>query len=258
MICNRLHAEILDAGGRVSTRTALLRCTPGRHGFQVTVSGPDGGLETVEADHVVSTIPLSQLLETIPEELGSREILSRIQLEYRDIICLFLALKRKQVSRDSWTYFPSKKLVFGRTHEPRNWSPEMVPDADVTSLAVEIFSSRGEAIWQLPDEAILELVAEQMNGIGWIARSDVFKWWVLRVPFAYPVYRVGYEAKLQQVKEYLGRWPRLHLVGRTGSFKYMNSDGVIEDVFRFLAELPPAGAPAASVECLPVEEGRWL
>jgi protoporphyrinogen oxidase len=258
MICNRLHAELLAAGGRVSTRTVLVRCTPGHHGFKVTVSGPDGALETIEADRVVSTIPLSLLLASIPEELGSREILSRFQLEYRDVICLFLALKRKQVSRDSWTYFPSKKLVFGRTHEPRNWSSEMVPNANVTSLAVEIFSSRGEAVWQLPDGAILELVAEQMSRIGWIARSDIFKWWVLRVPFAYPVYRVGYEDKLRQVKEYLGRWPHLHLVGRTGSFKYMNSDGVIEDVFRFLAELPAAGAPALSVDRLLVEEGRWL
>ncbi len=258
MICHRLHTEVLAAGGRVSTRTSLVRCTPRRQGFQVALSGPDGERETLEADRVVSTIPLSQLLATIPEELGSREVLSRYQLEYRDIICLFLALQRQRVSRDSWTYFPSKKLVFGRTHEPRNWSPEMVPDADVTSLAVEIFSSHGEAIWQLPDEAILELVAEQMDRIGWIARREIFKWWVLRVPFAYPVYRVGYEDELRQVKEYLGRWPRLHLVGRTGSFKYMNSDGVIEDVFRFLAELPSAGAPAASVERLPVEEARWL
>jgi UDP-galactopyranose mutase len=66
---------------------------------------------------------------------------------------------------------------------------------------------------------------------------------------------VGYEAKLQQVRDYLARWPNLYLVGRTGSFKYMNSDGVIEDVFQFMDE---AFGERSEVERLAVEEGRWV
>ncbi len=107
----------------------------------------------------------------------------------------------------------------------------------------------------MPDEEILEKVVRQMSEIGWIDRRDVYKWWVLRVPFAYPVYRVGYEAKLQQVKDYLSQWSNLHLVGRTGSFKYMNSDGVIEDVFRLMKDIFHEGR---EVGALTVEEGRWV
>ena len=255
MIPAAIEREILALGGVVATSTSLDQLTPTATGFEVIIRTQDQSTQTLQADQVVSTIPLNFLLTAIPAELGSQEVLNQYQLDYRDIICLFIALNKKQVSQDSWTYFPNKNLIFGRTHEPKNWSPEMVPSDDYTSLAVEIFSSRGEAIWAMSDEAILEKVATQMDNIGWINRQDVFKWWVLRVPFAYPVYRVGYEAKLQQVRDYLAQWPQLHLVGRTGSFRYMNSDGVIEDVFRFMDDL---FGEQRRVEALTLEEGRWV
>jgi protoporphyrinogen oxidase len=213
-------------------------------------------LLTLKADQVVSTIPLNSLLQAIPEQFGSQEILQSYNLEYRDIICLFVALKRPQVSQDSWTYFPMRNLIFGRTHEPKNWSSEMVPSDDYTSLAVEIFSSRGESTWEMSDDAILDKVIEQMHQIGWISKADVHKSWVMRVPYAYPVYRVGYEPTLCRVKDYLGQWENLHLVGRTGSFHYMNSDGVIEDVFRLIEKLFPEGA--AQVQSLSTAAGRWM
>jgi protoporphyrinogen oxidase len=256
MIPEALRQEILDMGGVIHTSTALSSCIPQDHGFLVAVEHKDGTQETLVADQVISSVPLDCLLKAIPSELGSQEILEKCSLEYRDIICLFLALKKKQVSQDSWTYFPMKQLLFGRTHEPKNWSEEMVPSDDYTSLVVEIFSSRGESTWALSDSDLLNKVTEQMNEIGWINKAEVHKNWVLRVPYAYPVYRIGYEEKLKAVKDYLGQWQNLHLVGRTGAFHYMNSDGVIEDVFRLIKELFPEESP--EVKPLASTAGRWL
>ncbi|MBD2122027.1 FAD-dependent oxidoreductase [Trichocoleus sp. FACHB-262] len=256
MIPDALRENILAMGGTIHTHTALLSCTPLTQGFEVNVRHQDGTTLTLKADQIVSTIPLNSLLQAIPEKLGSQEILQSYNLEYRDIICLFVALKRPQVSQDSWTYFPMKDLIFGRTHEPKNWSPEMVPSNNYTSLAIEIFSSRGEPTWEMSDDAILNKVIEQMHQIGWISKADVHKSWVLRVPYAYPVYRVGYEPTLSKVKDYLNQWDNLHLVGRTGSFHYMNSDGVIEDVFRLIEKLFPEGA--AQVQPLSTAAGRWM
>jgi len=250
-----LARDIWARGGRIHTETRLSRLEPLSSGMRVTVEHRENGRQSFDADAVVSTIPLNYLLEAIPRELGSREVLDQYGLEYRDIICLFLALNREKVSDDSWTYFPERHLIFGRTHEPKNWSREMVPGPDYTSLCVEIFSSRGEEIWNMSDQEICETVVGQMDRIGWISRRDLMKWWMLRVPYAYPVYRVGYGQKLQRVKEYLAQWPHLHLVGRTGSFRYMNSDGVVEDVFRFLSETDSAsGSPIETIQ----EAGRWM
>ncbi|MBD2081290.1 FAD-dependent oxidoreductase [Leptolyngbya sp. FACHB-17] len=256
MIPSALEAEIIKRGGIVYTSTALSELAPTSNGFDVTIQQQDGTTRTIAADQVVSTLPLNYLLQSIPKQWGSQEILDAYDLKYRDMVCLFLALKKPQVSQDSWTYFPMQDLVFGRTHEPKNWSSEMVPSPEFTSLAVEIFSSRGEAIWQLPDAAIAETVVEQMSQIGWIQKADVHQSWVLRVPYAYPIYEVGYENRLKVVKDYLGQWQNLHLVGRTGSFHYMNSDGVIEDVFRLIEQLFPE--QAAAVSPLGSQVGRWL
>lgn len=263
MIPSRLHEEIIDMGGIVYTGANLKSCTPTKDGgFKVVLESDAKTEHTIDANHVVSTIPLNALLQSIPEELGSKEVLNKFELEYRDIICLFLALKKKQVSTDSWTYFPMRNLTFGRTHEPKNWSPEMVPSDDYTSLCVEIFASQGEDIWNLSDQGILDRVVSQMDDIGWIKKTDVYKSWVLRVPYAYPVYRIGYQQKVTAVREYLSQWRNLHLVGRTGSFVYMNSDGVIEDCFRFLEDVFKAEVEKeeADLEVRPLvaEEGRWV
>ncbi len=256
MIPQALEREILQLGGKIYKGTTIARCTPSGQGFAITLQHQDGLQQILQADQVVSTIPLNYLLQAIPAELGSQEILQQYNLEYRDMICLFLAIDKPQVSQDSWTYFPLKNLLFGRTHEPKNWSAEMVPDDRYTSLAVEIFSSRGEAVWQMDDQEILATVVAQMDKIGWIKQADVHKSWVLRVPYAYPVYRVGYQTQLKAVQDYLSQWPNLHLVGRTGSFHYMNTDGVVEDVFRFMEQVFPQDG--MTVKPLMSNTGRWM
>ena len=88
----------------------------------------------------------------------------------------------------------------------------------------------------MPDEQVVAQVVAQLTQLGWLMAADVRQGWVVRLRHAYPVYRVGHEAQLQQVKTYLAQWPWLHLLGRTGAFRYLNSDGVLEDVFRFVGE----------------------
>lgn len=259
MITDTLKERILELGGTILTDAKILSTTPqGASKFGVTVELANGSKKFITASHVVSTIPLNGLLATIPEEHGSWEVIKNYDLEYRDMICVFLAINKEQVSKDSWTYFPLRNLTFGRTHEPKNWSPHMVPADNVTSLAVEIFSTRGEPVWTLEDKEIVDKVCSELSDVGWVKKSDIIKGWVLRVPYAYPVYRVGYESKLRVVKDYLSQWPNLHLVGRTGSFQYMNSDGVIEDVFELLDKLFVERREQAEVKALSSSVGRWI
>lgn len=259
MIAEALKKGIEEMGGIIYTGASVLRTVPQGVGkFSVTAELSDGTRKFLNASHVVSTVPLNVLLSSIPEEHGSWEVLNDFNLDYRDMICVFLALNKKQVSQDSWTYFPLKHLTFGRTHEPKNWSPEMVPSDDVTSLCVEIFATKGEPIWNLSDDEIVSRINSELSEVGWISRTDLVQGWVKRIPYAYPVYRVGYESKLQGVKTYLKQWPNLHLVGRTGSFQYMNSDGVIEDAFQLLDRLFAQPVNQEAVKSLSSPAGRWI
>lgn len=226
-IPDRLAEEIKHLDGRIITDAVVSYLRPETNGFQVGYQ-KDGQLVSHQAPHVVSSIPLTDLLQVIPPELGSREVFETCPLRYRDLICVFLTVNQPQVSRDSWTYFPQKELLFGRTHEPRNWSEEMAPHGQ-TSLVAEIFTGRDEPTWDQADDALLDRTVRELESVGFLPRDRVANAWVLRVENAYPLYQLDYAEKLQRVRQFLARWPGLHLVGRTGSFRYLNSDGVIED-----------------------------
>ena len=231
MIPDRMKREIERLGGRVLLGTGATGVTPLESGgFAVTIN--DGhGSQILDADRVISSIPMNFLLACLPTESGSRQVAEDFKLRYRDIILIYLAIKTRQVSNDSWTYFPGRSLLVGRTHEPKNWSPLMAPDG-YTSLAAEVFTSQGEPTWEQADEVLVQRAVDDLTGIGFMTAGSLHQGWVKRVRFAYPVYDIGYADKVKTVRQFLAQWPNLHLVGRTGSFRYMNSDGVIEDALR--------------------------
>jgi len=188
-------------------------------------------------------------------EPGIAEVAADARLAYRGLVLVYLGVAKAQLSPDSWTYFPSPELLFGRTHEPKNWSAAMVPGPDVTSLALEIFSSPGEPAWESPDADLVERAVGELIELGWLRRGDVTRSWVLRAPNAYPVQDIGYRDRLARVRTALNRFPQLRLVGRTGAFSYMNVDGVVEDCFRLAAELDLNGR--GGVRPLMADTARW-
>jgi protoporphyrinogen oxidase len=239
MIPDRMRSAIERLGGQVRTSANVSAIVPDRDansdpqtGFTVHFDD-DAGQHRLHADRLISSIPLNFLLAGLPAETGSPAVAERFHLRYRDIIVIYLALAAPQISTDSWTYFPGRELLVGRTHEPRNWSTQMAP-AGYTSLSAEVFTSQGETAWEQDDASLIQRAASDLVSTGFLPPGKVVDGWVHRVKFAYPLYDIGYASKLYEVREFLERWQRLHLVGRTGSFRYMNSDGVIEDALRLV------------------------
>lgn len=250
-----LHHAFLAHGGTLVTGATPQQLIPAGDHFTLHWQDAAGQAHTSRAAELVSTIPLPQLLALLPPD-GEQARLAAAPLAYRGLICLFLAIDKPQISPDHWTYFPGRDFLFGRTHEPKNWSPAMVPGRDVTSLAVEIFASPQDAPWGWSDDALGDRAISQLAALGWLQPRQVRHAWVLRLRHAYPIYHIGYQASLAQTLDYLARWPGLYPLGRTGSFRYLNSDGVIEDVFRFLTRRFAAATPAMPL--LANEHGRWV
>ncbi len=187
-----------------------------RRGEELEVRGHD----------LVSTIPLPALWRLLPASDPAPCVLDG-ELKYRGLACVFLATAGPRISDDTWIYFPDPHVGFGRIHEPPNWSAAMAP-AGSSSLCVEVFCSQGDGAWQRSDGELVEGVTADLEALGLVARKQVRDAWVLRVPAAYPCYLIGYERALQRARNHLAeRWPTLHLLGRTGTFQYMNMDAVI-------------------------------
>ena len=79
----------------------------------------------------------------------------------------------------------------------------------------------------MTDDQIAEKVIADADRINYIPRKDVDSYYVFRLKYAYPVYDLDYKDKLDKVVSFLEDG-NTYLLGRTGIFRYNNSDGSIE------------------------------
>jgi protoporphyrinogen oxidase len=228
-IPERLAEDVIGAGHRVLLNASVKGIVVhGDNDIEVVYATAEGD-RRVRAQHVVSTIPLSLLAQMISPKAEDAVFQAARSLAFRDLITVNLQLKRRQVSTDTWLYVQDEQILFGRLHEPKNWSPAMVPDDEHTSLVLECFCSFGDPIWSLSDDEVAQrCVRDLTEKLGFITPAEVAGWNVVRTRFAYPVYDLLYSGKLAVIKDFLGRFDGLHIVGRTGTFRYNNADHSIE------------------------------
>jgi protoporphyrinogen oxidase len=148
-------------------------------------------------------------------------------LRYRDILICFVVFPREHVTREHWIYFGSPDVLFGRIHEPKNWSSAMAPQG-ATGLVVEIFCFKTDAIWSESDDKILSLVVKELDRLGLIKASEYQSGKVIRLEKAYPLYTRGYKENLATITQYLSRFGNLQCAGRNGLFCYSSGDRHME------------------------------
>jgi protoporphyrinogen oxidase len=194
----------------------------------VTVS-TDKGTERIEAANFISSIPLT-LLAKIVEPAAPPDVLEAAdKLFFRNVITVNVMFKRRQVTHDTWLYVHDRKILFGRFHEPKNWSPAMVPSDEYTSLVVEYFCSFGDHIWNMTEEQLVEQTVKHLvEDLHFVDRSEFIDGFIVRAPRAYPVYTIGYEEPLNKIKAFINSLENLQFIGRGGSFRYNNTDHSIE------------------------------
>jgi protoporphyrinogen oxidase len=194
----------------------------------------DGVRQEFRGRELISTIPWHDLAVLMGDE--DLQVLAQ-RFDYRDLICVFLGLDQARISKDTWTYFPDPDLIFGRMHEPGNWSRDAVPDGK-TSLVLELFCSRGDAIWEQDDSALIQQTISDLEGLGLIAPEAVCKTHLVRVENAYPIYHINYQEDRKAFIQACETIPNLTLLGRTGNFDYINMDATIKEALDLARSLP--------------------
>lgn len=105
----------------------------------------------------------------------------------------------------------------------------MVPGDDYTSIVAEYFCSFGDSIWQMSDEALVEVTIRHLiEDLRFISRDEVIGGFAVRAPRAYPSYVLDYEKHLAIVKRFVYSFDNLQIIGRYGTFRYNNTDHSIE------------------------------
>jgi protoporphyrinogen oxidase len=225
----RMADAIGAAGNQIRLKTGVEKVhRQGNRVVGITVS-TENGTERIEADNYISSIPLT-LLAKIMDPAPSADILAAADaLTFRNIITVNIMLKKRQVTPDTWLYVHDRNILFGRFHEPKNWSPAMVPSDDLTSLVVEYFCSFGDQTWSMSEEQLVaQTVRHLVDDLKFITPDEVIGGFIVRAPRAYPAYVIGYQEPLAKIRSFIGQLDNLQIIGRYGTFRYNNTDHSIE------------------------------
>ena len=100
----------------------------------------------------------------------------------------------------------------------------MVPDPSTACVGLEYFCFRGDELWTMDDDDLVELAKEELGRLGLGDPSKVEKGYVTRVPLAYPMYDADYAERVAAIRTWLETFSNLQQVGRNGLHRYNNSD----------------------------------
>ncbi|MBI2527272.1 MAG: FAD-dependent oxidoreductase [Candidatus Rokubacteria bacterium] len=221
-IAERLGEEI-EPVGRLLTATAVEEVEHDGSRVRGVTARASGRSQAFEVEELVSTIPLTSLVGRLRPRAPAEVLEAAARLRYRDLVIVAVMVDRRRVTDQTWIYVPDRRVPFSRIHEPTNWSAQMAPPGQ-TLLVTEHFCFRGDDTWRTPDERLSEVTIAHLARLGFLGRREVLDSAVVRVPRAYPLFEVGYEAPRRLIRAYLGRLRNLHLAGRAGAFAYMNMD----------------------------------
>ncbi|MGQ0542308.1 MAG: protoporphyrinogen/coproporphyrinogen oxidase, partial [Blastocatellia bacterium] len=168
------------------------------------VSFKRNGLEeTIETGHVWSTIPLTVLAKVAEPPAPAEVFEASKNISYRAMVLIYLVLEQSQWTPYDAHYFPEAEIKLTRLSEPKNYAASSEP-TNRTVLCGELPCMVNDEIWNASDEELGEMVKDSLGKCGLPIKSQVLLVATKRLPFAYPIYREGYEKHFELQDEWAG------------------------------------------------------
>jgi len=224
-ICEALYRAALAAGATVHLGAPVQGIS--LQGAQPRVMYSNGSAEQViDCSLVYSTIPvtlLTQLVDTpVPEDVRA----ATAALGFRSMVLVYLVLDQDRFSEFDAHYFPGEDFPFTRVSESRNYTDRAEPQGR-TVLCAEIPCFKGDAIWDAPDAVLGERIAAGLAHAGLPVTVPVLDVQTRRIPFAYPLFSVGYEKHFANLDNWVDGLPGLLSFGRQGLYVHDNTHHAI-------------------------------
>jgi protoporphyrinogen oxidase len=221
MVYERIAERVRNNGGRIFLNKPVRRIVTERNGV-VGLEFEDGTSQ--ECEHIVSTMPLTLLVERIPH-VPTEVIEASRRLTFRNTILVYLEIKNLKGCEDQWIYVHSPGLQTGRITNFRNWVPQLCGSSSNTILAMEYWCNDTDDMWRADDIDLINLARKEILLTRLVSDvSQIQNGAVYRIPRCYPVYRRGYQEQVRVIQQFLRTISGLQIIGRYGSFKYNNQD----------------------------------
>ena len=180
--------------------------------------------EEIPVKYVFSSMPLPTLIKSLNPRPPKNILQAADNLHFRSFIVVNIIVNKEHLFPDQWIYIHSPDVKLGRIQNYKNWSPFMTVDPKKTSLGLEYFCNEKDDLWKMNDIDFIDFAVGEIEKIGLMSRKDLINGFVVRRTDAYPIYSLDYQKWLQIIREYLNQFLNLQKIGRSGLFRYGNSD----------------------------------
>jgi protoporphyrinogen oxidase len=232
-IAERIAKEITKNGGNIHLDCQVTEISELSNKVCVYYK-QNGQQKEIEGSYVVSTIPLHLLVKMLNPSPGPEVLLSAEKLDYRALIVLGMITEKQDILDCNYIYVLNRP--YNRITEMNKFSPYTSPPTD-NIIAVEIPTLKEGAAWTASKEELFDMCIGSLSEDGFLEPGDVKKLFLVKTPYAYPVYRKDYKVHLDRLLSCIQQQERLATLGRTGEFIYMDADVCMKRAFDFADDL---------------------
>ena len=115
------------------------------------------GAKKLVIQEVISSIPISDFIQSLNQVVPSEIARTNHKLTYRDELQVAIFINKTHLTADTWIYVHSLDLPYVRFMEMDNWSDKLSPEG-TTTLVFEIACNEGDQTWRQTDLQIVDLV----------------------------------------------------------------------------------------------------
>ncbi|QEC50071.1 NAD(P)/FAD-dependent oxidoreductase [Baekduia soli] len=216
MMTNRIE----EMGGEVRLNSPATKLVV-EDGRVTRIETPQG---VIEPRGTISSLPLRHMVGIVDGGAPAEVQAAAQGLRYRDFLTVALVLDGQDLFPDNWIYIHEPDVRVGRIQNYRSWSPWMVPDPDTACVGLEYFAFKGDDLWTMDDDKLIELAKTELKQLGLAEPEQVRRGYVVRVPLAYPMYDETYAERVAAIRGWLDPLKDFVQVGRNGLHRYNNSD----------------------------------
>jgi protoporphyrinogen oxidase len=199
-----------------------------------------GEVFEIPAGIVLSTIPITVLVQGMHPE-PPREVLdSSRSITYRGMILIYLVLEQDRFGRFDAYYFPEEAIPISRLSESKNFNLATEPRGR-TVLCAELPSDPGRPEWTMSDRELGDRLCEWMGRAGLPVSARVSNVITRRLRQAYPVYLQDYATHLSRMDDWLNGIQGMLTFGRQGLFAHDNTHHALPMAYAAADCLSPEG-----------------
>ncbi len=182
----------------------------------------NNGEHKVAYDHLISTIPLPELLKLLHDVPPEIQKTSK-QLYFNSIAIVNLGVDHANISCKHWIHFPEKQISFFRISLPHNFCDGLNPPGQTTIQAEVSYDTDNRP----QRDELLRRVRDDLIRVGTLRTSDHISFEdVVYLKYAYVIYNHHRKEAVNTIHKYLNN-RYIYPCGRYGAWEYQWSDEAV-------------------------------